>query len=206
MTADFTVALLTRYSFDRSGYTAGELMSRWLNDYPVNWVRLAVVEALYQGRYKAISVEQILAFWNRRGQALYHFNHEFERLICGSSFQPLSRQPDTITTPAPPVLNSDVYAHNRRNALCVTTQAGDGEKSVQFTEATAIPATLNHISEEHVQKRSYHSVSAQRSRFFKSGSTMHNSTNYPPIQQFTPQTDSSDFHIKLKAIVQRPQV
>jgi hypothetical protein len=75
-------ALLTHYSFDLGGSTAEKLMIQWQKEYPVNWLRLAVIEALYQGRYKAVSVAQILALWKRRGEALYHFNYEFERLIC----------------------------------------------------------------------------------------------------------------------------
>jgi hypothetical protein len=77
-----TVALLTRYSFEVRGCTAQELIDKWLALYHPHWVRLAVVEALYQGRYKAISVEQILKLWLRRGNPTFHFNHEFERLIC----------------------------------------------------------------------------------------------------------------------------
>jgi hypothetical protein len=74
-------ALLTHYSFDRSGYSTDELIAEWLLEYPAAWVRLATIEALYQGRYKAVSVTHILACWKRRNQALYHFNHEFERLV-----------------------------------------------------------------------------------------------------------------------------
>lgn len=90
MPADLAEALLIRYSFDLGGYSAGELINHWLKDYPAKWVALAVIEALYQGRYKAISVEQILAFWHRRGQALYHFNYEFERLVCSNFLVGLS--------------------------------------------------------------------------------------------------------------------
>lgn len=75
-------ALLTHYSFDLGGYTTDQLMNQWQSTYQANWLRLAVIEALYQGRYKAISVTQILAMWSRRGQPIYHFNHEFERLVC----------------------------------------------------------------------------------------------------------------------------
>lgn len=75
-------ALLLHYGFEMGGYKAEELVAKWHNDYQANWVRLGVIEALYQGRYKSISVEQILASWNRRGQVMHHFNHEFERLIC----------------------------------------------------------------------------------------------------------------------------
>ncbi|NJR66429.1 MAG: hypothetical protein HC772_15665 [Leptolyngbyaceae cyanobacterium CRU_2_3] len=75
--------LLTRFSFDLNGFTVDILVSVWLSQYPADWVRFSLVEALYQGRYKAVSVEQILRFWQRRGQPIYHFNHEFERIIRG---------------------------------------------------------------------------------------------------------------------------
>jgi len=75
--------LLKRFSFDLNELTAEQLAFTWLAQYPANWVHLSLVEALYQGRYKAISVEQILRFWHRRGQPFYHFNHEFERIIRG---------------------------------------------------------------------------------------------------------------------------
>ncbi|MBR8828341.1 MAG: hypothetical protein DSM107014_10670 [Gomphosphaeria aponina SAG 52.96 = DSM 107014] len=77
-----TVALLTSYEFELKGYGAGELVSEWLHEYPASWLRLAVIEALYQGRYKVVSVEQILRSWLRRGNPKFHFNHEFESLIC----------------------------------------------------------------------------------------------------------------------------
>ena len=76
-------ALLVHYSFERTHDGVEELMALWLQQYPPQWLRLAVIEALYQGRYKVVSVSQILATWKRRGQPLYHFNHEFERLVCG---------------------------------------------------------------------------------------------------------------------------
>ncbi|MBW4681187.1 MAG: hypothetical protein KME19_13870 [Microcoleus vaginatus WJT46-NPBG5] len=95
---DFAVAaataLLTHYSFDLGGDTAEQLIQRWLGDYQAHWLRLAVIEALYQGRYKAISVAQILALWRRRGQPIFHFNHEFERLVCRKFPNTLSTQLD----------------------------------------------------------------------------------------------------------------
>lgn len=81
-TVELVAALLTHYSFDLGGATIGELIKRWLSDYPANWVRAAAIEALYRGRYKAISVDQMLTVWQRRGVALHQFNHEFERLVC----------------------------------------------------------------------------------------------------------------------------
>nr|WP_071599895.1 hypothetical protein [Mastigocladopsis repens] len=88
--ADLAIALLIHYSFDLSGYSASELVDLWQKQYPGNWLHLAVIEALYQGRYKAISVQQILICWQRRGQAIFHFNMEFERLICSKFPQSLT--------------------------------------------------------------------------------------------------------------------
>lgn len=80
--ATYAANLLRHYSFELDHHTVDQLLSYWLESYSVNWVRLAIVEALYQGRYKAVSVGQILALWMRRGEPIYHFNHEFERLVC----------------------------------------------------------------------------------------------------------------------------
>ncbi|MBW4642128.1 MAG: hypothetical protein KME23_03780 [Goleter apudmare HA4340-LM2] len=96
---DLATALMIHYSFDLSGYSANELIRRWQTHYPVDWLHIAVIEALYQGRYKAVSVQQILTFWQRRGQATYHFNMEFERMIC-------SKFPENLTSFSAPVLPS----------------------------------------------------------------------------------------------------
>jgi hypothetical protein len=82
LVATQAIELLTHYSLDTGGYLAEELVADWVARYSVSWIRMAIVEALYQGRYKTISVEHILNFWERRGQPIYHFNHEFERIIC----------------------------------------------------------------------------------------------------------------------------
>jgi hypothetical protein len=74
--------ILNRYRFETRGYSIQELLDRWLPTYSLDWIRMAVLEALYQGRYKVISVEEILKIWQRRGQPTYHFTHEFERLVC----------------------------------------------------------------------------------------------------------------------------
>ncbi|AKG20530.1 hypothetical protein [Calothrix sp. 336/3] len=114
-TVDLAKALLIHYSFDLSGYSASELVSYWQEQYPVEWLHLAVIEALYQGRYKAVSVQQILRLWQRREQATFHFNMEFERLICSKypeSLQAIAaasillaqvrQQEETYIPPTPP--------------------------------------------------------------------------------------------------------
>lgn len=75
-------ALINSYDFDLDGWSAAALVAQWLEQYEPDWLKLAVIEALYQGRYKAFSVQQILNLWQRRGSPIYHFTYEFERLIC----------------------------------------------------------------------------------------------------------------------------
>ncbi|WP_242046657.1 hypothetical protein [Cylindrospermum sp. FACHB-282] len=96
--ADLAATLLAHYSFDLNGYSPSELIDKWRVEHPIDWLHLAVIEALYLGRYKAVSVQQLLNFWQRRGQVIYHFNMEFERLIC-------SKFPETLTATAAPVLS-----------------------------------------------------------------------------------------------------
>ncbi|MDD1437725.1 hypothetical protein MEN24_15410, partial [Dolichospermum sp. ST_sed10] len=95
--SELATKLLTHYSFDLNGYNASELVNCWQSEYPIHWLHLAVIEALYQGRYKAISVQQILTSWRRKGETTYHFNMEFERMIC-------SKFPERLTSLSLPVL------------------------------------------------------------------------------------------------------
>ncbi len=91
---EITIRLMRYYSFDLDGFTAEYRVEQWLAQYPAQWLQPAVVEALYQGRYKAISVEQILTLWQRRDRTLYHFNGEFERIVC-SQFSAIGA-PETV--------------------------------------------------------------------------------------------------------------
>ncbi|WP_052050266.1 hypothetical protein [Leptolyngbya sp. KIOST-1] len=82
--------LLTSYSFDADSlgaksYSTKALIVDWLNEFGPVWVSHAITEALYQGRYKLISIDQILRLWQRRGQPIRHFNREFESIILGQT-------------------------------------------------------------------------------------------------------------------------
>ncbi|TYQ31707.1 hypothetical protein [Pseudanabaena sp. UWO310] len=79
---EIAIALLQHYSFDLGGYTINDLTRAWGNFRP-EWVRQAVIESLFQGRYKAVSVNQILHLWERKGEPNCRYNREFERLVCG---------------------------------------------------------------------------------------------------------------------------
>lgn len=86
LTQDLSIAqalsLIDSYAFDVGGNKPEELLQSWLSVYHSSWIRLATIEALYLGRYKTISIQQILNVWVRLGNPNTHFTHEFERLIC----------------------------------------------------------------------------------------------------------------------------
>ena len=86
LTQDLSLAqarsLIDSYAFDLGCNNSERLFESWLDIYHASWIRLATIEALYLGRYKAISVEQILNVWLRLGNPNPHFTYEFERLIC----------------------------------------------------------------------------------------------------------------------------
>jgi len=77
-----TALLLTYYSFDLGNSPTDQIVRNWLCSYPPKWVLEAIVEALYQGRYKAASVERILKLWKLRGKPTSHFDGEFADLVC----------------------------------------------------------------------------------------------------------------------------
>ncbi len=90
-----TEMLLTNYRFELKQNTPKAVVARWRQKYSTPILRLAVLEALYQGRYKSESVEQILNLWVRRQNITFHFSREFEKLICDNLHieQPLEAEP-----------------------------------------------------------------------------------------------------------------
>ncbi len=92
--------LLRHYSFDMGPFSPEKLSQRWQH-LPAAWPRLAAIEALYQGRYKAVSVDRLLQSWQQRGTANVHFNRDFERLICAKVLPGDPVAPVTAP-PAPP--------------------------------------------------------------------------------------------------------
>ena len=105
--AQQAAVLLENYRFEMGNYEASQWVTLWLEFYRPSWIRDAVVEALYQGRYKSGSVRQILGLWHRRGQPIRHVTYEFEAAICRefgelrlapaqpATAQPLRRSPKT---------------------------------------------------------------------------------------------------------------
>lgn len=185
--------LMSHYGFDLGGYSLKALVDYWMTQYPAPWIRLATIEALYQGRYKAISIEQILNLWRRRTRTLYHFNSEFERMI--------SLRPMLNPTPLTAAPDGQTAADNR-NALPDRSEAFDAE--TLYTE-TLYTETVNSAQ----QSLDDTPNSADRPSWQSSGSAIDSgeirriSGGEPaPIDQFTPTLDASDFYWRLKAVMQ----
>ncbi len=98
--AQQAAALLENYHFELGHHDARQWVSLWLEFYGPNWIREAVIEALYQGRYKSVSVRQILELWQRRDQPIRHASHEFEAAVC-REFENAKTTPSDVTTPTP---------------------------------------------------------------------------------------------------------
>ena len=107
LSLDQTLSLINSYAFDSGGNSAEELLKYWLNIYHASWIRLATIEALYLGRYKTVSIEQILSVWLRLGNPNTHFTYEFERLICRKLPKHLSNLSDLTTTVTPTDMTVD---------------------------------------------------------------------------------------------------
>ncbi|MBF2019702.1 MAG: hypothetical protein IGR93_06235 [Hydrococcus sp. C42_A2020_068] len=213
LTVTQTAALLARYGFELKGYTALELIDQWLRLYPAKWVRLAVIEALYQGRYKAISVEHILSIWLRRGQPTFHFSYEFERLV----FRVLPPASESKSA-------SDATEDSQReedNELVARLQEVSKRLS-RFHQAIAKkPSTANTTPEEsstialdRPTSQQPSQVSAQENTFPEAKpqqkpSSLPNkefrllANKRRAIHEFTPAIDRSDFYSKLKAVVRQ---
>ncbi|GAB4211317.1 MAG: hypothetical protein OHK0012_03550 [Synechococcales cyanobacterium] len=106
------VHFLITYRFDLEGRPAPEWVQRWQHLYPEAWIPLGMLEAFYQGRFKAISVEHILRSWQRLGSPRLRFDPEFAgQLWPGQRWTILLPQLEQVVcepgTPVPAWLDID---------------------------------------------------------------------------------------------------
>ncbi len=192
----YITSMLIHYGFDLGVNDPQELIKKWMTQYDPYWIRLAVVEALYQGRYKAISVVQILNVWQRKGKITYHFNREFERLIC-------RHFPSSLTENIECLLHEELLLNQDENLI--TPQNTHGETSNYNSEtkesiSEQVETDLTEIFADIYQDE----IETIEPIYFP----QNNELNWSkvddvkkPIDQFIPDSDSSQFYLKLKAVV-----
>ncbi|KAM3113617.1 hypothetical protein [Phormidesmis sp. 146-33] len=210
--------LLTHYSFDLGYQTVSQLTQQWLKEFPAGWVRWAVIEALYQGRYKAISVDQILQLWKRRNNPCYHFNYEFERLVCNKFPKNLNAttserrqvKSSSFVVEVPLIAESSTGIEEPEPAWIALAE------QIQSAPVEVSPVTLQ-VPEKAVEPLPDIATSSlakmetliDRASFEPTADEVTNGNvqadepledHQPPIHQFTPTNAGSDFYAKLKAV------
>jgi hypothetical protein len=93
------------YGLELDGCQIDTILESWLKQYDPTWILKAIVESLYRGRYKIVSVENILKDWHRLGTPRYHFTPEYEREILEKIPQPV---PLPTLAVVPPTASTDV--------------------------------------------------------------------------------------------------
>lgn len=217
-TIAYAIALLRHYGFELRGYTPEELVSLWLKNYSPHWVRLAVIEALYQGRYKAISVEQILAVWTRRGQPIHRFTHEFERLISRKLPQNLAAPLNQALTHLAREQSLPLYPEvlepvstipdiiDEWNARSPEEEPIGSEPVLQEIPPPPVPVFEEAIEEEvNSDNPLPEEPSKQSANPTYEANWSRCETTKQPIHQFTPSPDVSGFYLKLKAVAQQQE-
>ncbi|MGF1522905.1 MAG: hypothetical protein ACFBSF_11375 [Leptolyngbyaceae cyanobacterium] len=205
--------LLQEYSFDLEGYQPGELVVLWHDSLEADssWIRSAVIEALYQGRYKAFSVEQILRLWKRRGYPIRHFNHEFERVILGpidptaSKYAPMTTlSPSELLVPQAQTINNHAdgtvpgtanIAHPIESAPQPQSMPPPEDAAMQEAEGDSPQTMLHQVSEwdSLVNSQTPAAAAAHPPCF----------SHPQPIRKFTPQPESSEFYTRLQSVARQ---
>jgi hypothetical protein len=97
--------LLQFYNFDLGDRLLAEISQAWSN-YDLSWLRSAITESMYRGRYKVISIEQIMESWQRKQEIFCKFDREFETLVWKNF------SPDQSEHHQTKILNNSVFSSN----------------------------------------------------------------------------------------------
>jgi hypothetical protein len=198
--------ILNQYRFEMRGYKAQELIERWLPIYSLNWIRMAILEALYQGRYKVISVEEILKIWHRRGHPTFHFTGEFERLVCKNLPDSQLNAKKTVFIPK----------QEKINILSATLERPDPEPQAEATSKDALFNLETSLFDDPRKGMSdldelFSQLTPEMPKFPEleslpkspngHGTRENFSVNFKPvIDEFIPLLDPSELYPKLKAV------
>lgn len=221
--------LLQEYSFDMGGFEAGALVAIWQERLGADptWIRAAVLEALYQGRYKAFSVEQILQGWKRRGHPVRHFNSEFERVVFGPIDPTISKyalmttlSPSELMTPQSEGRKTDaeeptaaaiapVPPPDQEAPPDVAAAPSEDEAGAASESATAIASEPDSLELPPVAiaaappNAADSPAATDDAAVAQAAASLFNQPE--PIQKFTPKPESSEFYERLQAVARESQ-
>ncbi|ELS01424.1 hypothetical protein Xen7305DRAFT_00011280 [Xenococcus sp. PCC 7305] len=185
------IALIKSYSFETNGNSVENLVQKWLHDYQGNWVRLAAIEALYLGRYKSVSIEQIMAVWLRIGTPNIHFKGEFERLICRKLPKYLIPNPFWLETENSLFPDrTEVKVNSGSNYLPSSQTSYSSSETYFNTESSSIHSQYSSLSLSEKEQQ-------PKTKF---GDNHQSSNQSATITNFNPIFDDSAFFDKLKSL------
>jgi hypothetical protein len=216
-----TEQLLAYYNFQDEVQSREQLLDSWLRSYPLDWVRLALIEALDQGRYKSASVEYLLRLWQRRGQPTPHFSREFERLVshnCPKTFLSLLQIPreaeaeqnndllstfiDELLLPnatssvreAPAQYSLGAWAVEDGDFPVTSLEAESSSVLTEFSSSEPVMTSVTALDElDALEQQLTGEVSSTESLAVRVNATT-------PIHRFKPSSRPSELYIKLAAM------
>ncbi len=205
LTQDLSLAqarsLIDSYAFDLGRDDAEKLLQYWLDVYHPSWIRLATIEALYLGRYKAISIEHILNVWLRLGNPNPHFTYEFERLICRKLPKHLTDLSD-LTESATRTGNVNGHQTNLESQSKTAVSIGQEKDNVVVMvvekDTLKLEQSVGNSGDykKNYQKPNLSLISAMEQSYQSNWSEFTEGGNI--IHQFIPLPDVSSFFNKLK--------
>ncbi|PZO34808.1 MAG: hypothetical protein DCF17_19840 [Shackletoniella antarctica] len=210
--------LLDGYSFDVEAHPTDRVIAGWLEQYGSVWVSHAITEALYQGRYKIISIEQILKLWQRRGQPIRHFNREFESIILGQTLlcptgygdgtesqatnASPSQPPETEAASAPQQLTppqDDAAEVDLADSAALATSPIPAAPQGNPFDAAAIACDTAIHADAHVEIANHSQVIPNFRPLVTGLEPIWSQSD--EIQPFVPRQDGSELHQRLRAVV-----
>jgi len=115
---DTVLKLLKFYHFDLGDRSLTSISIKWSN-YDPYWLRSAITESIYRGRYKVISVEQILESWQRNQQVFCRFDGDFESLVWNNfAFNPPQPNHTQLNNSSDLNLSSNSAIVKKLKSLC----------------------------------------------------------------------------------------
>ena len=129
--AQQAITLIKSFSLELKDYSAESQVLHWLNQYKAAWIRDAVIEAIYLGRYKIISVQHILSIWQKRGQPVRHFTSGFEQVMASHLGEPIHLPTDLASRPNKAILSNGSHPlKGSTTSLTMLYRAGHLEKDL----------------------------------------------------------------------------
>jgi hypothetical protein len=142
---NFIKMAIETYGLELDPDRVDAILETWLKQYDPTWILKAIVESLYRGRYKIVSVENILKDWQRLGNPRYQFTPEYERDILEKVPQPAPR----LTLEVAPLVSMDIVAAAETPVVSLTPLESHELTTHQLTcQLPLLPPVL--VNSEHL--------------------------------------------------------